>query len=117
MNLTQDKNDPNIFYANYIPLEHTEESLKEYRIIMDKYYKKHNCCPVCGSKRAITTLIGYPLVKGKESEFKDLNLVTCSECGYKCKCHDRVEEICNHENSYCFHENSCQYCPDCKKYF
>jgi len=89
--LEVDKNDPNIVYAPYIPLQYTEESLKKYHEFMDVYYKEHECCPICGSNGGSSTLMGYPLVKGKESEFKDLNLVTCKSCGHKHKCHDRVK--------------------------
>jgi len=85
--------DHGVFYAPYIPLQHTEESSKKYHEYMDVYYKEHECCPKCGSEGGITTLMGYPLVEGKESEFKDFNSVTCTNCGNVHTCHNRVKNI------------------------
>ncbi len=79
-------------FMPYITCEHTEESLKEYNTFMDGYHKKHECCPKCGSKEHWTTLMGYPLVSGKEDEYKDLNSCTCLKCGNIHSAHDRISQ-------------------------
>jgi len=81
--------EPGHVFVPYILGEHTEESLKEYDDFMDKYDKEHQCCPKCGSESCRTTLVGYPLVEGKESEYQDKNRCTCMGCGDVHITHDR----------------------------
>ena len=45
--------------------EHTEESLKDYNDFMSIYKSKHRYCPVCGSERHTSTLMGYVLNSDK----------------------------------------------------
>jgi len=79
-------------YAPYIIRNHTKESLKEYREFMDEYDKNHECCPECGAKEHMTTLIGYVLNDDKKEEYKDLNRCECSNCGDVHTCHERVKD-------------------------
>jgi Zn finger protein HypA/HybF involved in hydrogenase expression len=81
-----------IIYAPYVFKEHTEESLREHQKVMAEYSKKHNYCPKCGSGEYITSLVGYPLVSGKEAEYKDKNTCKCTACGDTHIVHDRTEE-------------------------
>lgn len=82
---------PGYVYAPYTPCEHTEESLKEYNDFMSEYNLEHKLCPKCGEESHMSTLMGYVLVHGKESEYKDLNRCTCMSCGDSHTTHERVK--------------------------
>jgi len=89
-----------LFYAPYVLMEHTEESLKKHESFMDEYYKKHELCPNCGHKGHTTTLIGYPLIVGEEENYQDKNICVCTNCGDRHITHDRIskEEFLKKQN-------------------
>lgn len=88
---TKEIESPGYISAPYILGEHTEESRKKYDKFMKKYHKNHKYCPRCGFIKHTTTLVGYPLIDGKENEYKDLNRCECLSCGDIHTCHERVK--------------------------
>ena len=82
-----------IVYVPYVLKEHTKESLKEHKKFKKQYHKNHECCPKCGSKEHSTTLMGYPLIKGKENEYKNLNTCRCLNCKDIHITHSRIPRI------------------------
>lgn len=79
-------------FVPYILGEHTEESLQEHRKFMDKYKKEHKCCPKCGETGHTTTLMGYPLIRGEEENYKDLNGCVCTGCKDVHTAHERISK-------------------------
>ena len=55
-----------------------------------KYYSDHKACPKCGSIRHSSTYIGIMLDMSKMDEYKDINDIKCSDCGWCCITHDLV---------------------------
>ena len=86
------KDTPGVVFAPYIMCNHTEESLKEYNDFMSQYRSQHCCCPNCGSKNYITTLVGFILDMSKPEEYKDRNACHCQDCGWKGIAHELVPE-------------------------
>jgi len=90
---TKENLESGLIWAPYVLVEHNEESLKEYREFMDKYNEEHEFCPKCGSKKHSTTLMGYPLIRGEEDKFRDLNQCVCTDCGDVHTTHERINKI------------------------
>ncbi len=67
-----------------------DESDKKRRVFMEKYKKDHECCPICGSTRGITTLVGFIYNSENPEKYKDENNFTCGDCGDQHVAHDRV---------------------------
>ena len=84
--------EPGFVYAPFVMCEHTEETLKEYNDIMDKYRAQHRCCPICSSRNYSTTLVGFFLDANHPDDYKDRNSVHCLDCGWKGIVHDLVPE-------------------------
>jgi len=80
-----------IVYLPYIMVEHTDESLKEYKKFMTEYERKHKYCPKCGGTSYSTTFVGYILNSEKRDEYKDLNSCKCQDCGNVHTKHERVK--------------------------
>jgi len=83
-------------FVPYIMGEHTEESLKEYKKVSEKYHNEHKYCPKCGATGGTVTLMGYIRIQGEESKYKDKNTYVCSICGDVHTVHDRTKAN-NHE--------------------
>lgn len=81
-----------VTYAPFVMCEHTEESLKKYHEIMDRYRAQHCCCPKCGSRNYSMTLAGYILDSNHPEEYKDRNDVRCYDCGWRGIVHNLVPE-------------------------
>jgi len=64
-----------------------------YDNFIKEYNRLHECCPVCGSKSHMSTLLGYTFDRSKPEDYKDLNRCTCSECGDTHTCHERIPEV------------------------
>lgn len=87
---TKSPEGPGYVYVPYVFKEHTEESLKEYDDFMKSYEMEHSLCPKCGSDGPFRiSLVGYPLIRGKESEYQDKNRSQCERCGDVHIIHDR----------------------------
>lgn len=63
---------------------------KMYNDFMDQYHQDHKVCPKCGSKRAITTLVGFVLDLRTPEKYEDLNSATCLKCGHEHTVHQRI---------------------------
>ena len=63
---------------------------KETGDIYDEYYKKHKCCPSCGSKMLRCTMLGMPSFQ--PNSYKDINNALCENCGWSGKVDDLIEE-------------------------
>lgn len=48
-----------------------------YDEFMKQYKKDHQCCPNCGSKALMTTLVAYLADYGNLSSYVDKNRATC----------------------------------------
>lgn len=91
------------FAPIYMPLENvqcinnmTEKQIRdldpEYYDFMEQYHKEHACCPKCGSKHHSSTLVGYLFNSQHPEKYKDMNSVTCIDCGWKGVVHQMVPE-------------------------
>lgn len=63
-----------------------------YVRFMKEYDNKHSTCPKCGSPRHSSTLCGYIVDMNNLDEYQDLNIHKCSDCGFKCTCHERISK-------------------------
>jgi len=81
-------------WKSYMRTPSHEQPFGAYNNFMDKYQRDHECCPQCGSKAHIHTLVGYIVRMDKLDEYKDLNRCTCHSCGDIHTTHDRVPEEC-----------------------
>ena len=87
---TKSHEGPGYVYVPYVIREHTKESLSEYDKFMKSYNTEHSLCPNCGSDGPFRiSLVGYPLIRGKESEYQDKNRSQCQRCGGVHIIHDR----------------------------
>jgi len=62
----------------------------------DEYYKKHKCCPSCGSKMLRCTIVGMLMDINNPNSYKDTNNALCENCGWSGKIDDLTEEKNNH---------------------
>lgn len=89
--MNDDFSKPGIVYLPYEIMTGGDiEPSDEYKEFISKYNRMHKVCPVCGSKRHTSTLMGYILNLDKKDEYKDLNVCNCLDCGDTHKTHDRV---------------------------
>ena len=61
----------------------------------DEYYKKHKCCPSCGSKMLRCTLLGmisFQMNIHNPNSYKDTNNALCENCGWEGIIDDLIEE-------------------------
>lgn len=79
---------PNFEPASFVKVEAVDST--ETSDIYDEYYKKHKCCPFCGSKRLRCTMLGMPSFS--PNSYKDTNNALCENCGWSGKIDDLVEE-------------------------
>jgi len=98
------QDNPVIYKSVFMPCENlhvitnntTKEEIRswnpEYYDFMEKYRKEHCCCPKCGSKHHSSTLVGYLFDAKHPEKYKDMNSVTCIDCGWKGVAHQLVPE-------------------------
>lgn len=93
------KETPGVMYVPYIVGRPTNiinngdlEIRNEYTKFMEKYSNEHCACPKCGSTHHSSTLVAYVYHHDRPEEYKDLNKVTCTNCGWQGVVHDMVPE-------------------------
>ena len=86
-------NDSDFEPAKYIELK--IDNSNEGKAIFDEYYKKHKCCPSCGSKMLSCTLLGmisFQMNINNPNSYKDTNNAICENCGWEGTIDDLTEE-------------------------
>lgn len=81
-----------VVYSPFTMTQSSEEENRKSDEFRKKYYEAHKCCPKCGSRNYISTLVGYILDMSKPEEYKDRNSVHCQDCGWRGIYHDLVPE-------------------------
>lgn len=59
-------------------------------ITAEEFDKKHNACPVCGSKSYFITYVGIIQLPG-EDYYDDANEFRCEDCGTKGMAYELME--------------------------